>query len=161
MENREMVKQMLDLQKTSFDNCFLAMSVFQEQAEKFLRAYVDHVPGMSDEGKKVFDQWTDLYKKGFDDFKKAIDEAYDKAESFSDYNNAMSIFQDMTKKIFDLFSYQNDGISFDFMKNMEEMVAMYKKGYDEFNKQLGDNIERGGNFFQSSAKPQTERRKHK
>ncbi len=159
MENREIVKQMLDLQKTSFDNCFLAMSVFQEQAEKFLKAYIDHVPGMSDEGKKVIDQWTILYKKGFDDLKKALDEAYDKAESFSEYNNAMFMFQDMTRKIFDLFSYQNDGISFDFMKNMEEMVAMYKKGYEEFNKQLGDNIERGGNFFPASAKPQTDRRK--
>ena len=97
-----------------------------------------------------------LYKKGFDDLKKALDEAYDKAESFSEYNNAMSMFQDMTRKIFDLFSYQNDGISFDFMKNMEEMVAMYKKGYEEFNKQLDDNIERGGNFFPASAKPQTQ-----
>ena len=96
-----------------------------------------------------------LYKKGFDDLKKALDEGYDKAESFSEYNNAMFMFQDMTRKIFDLFSYQNDGISFDFMKNMEEMVAMYKKGYEEFNKQLGDNIERGGNFFPASAKPQT------
>ncbi|MGA9109795.1 MAG: hypothetical protein ACLPSL_12060 [Smithella sp.] len=159
MENKEIVKQMLALQKTSFDNCFLAMSVFQEQAEKFLKAYIDHVPGMSDEGKKVIDQWTILYKKGFDDLKKALDEAYDKAESFSEYNNAMFMFQDMTRKIFDLFSYQNDGISFDFMKNMEEMVAMYKKGYEEFNKQLGDNIERGGNFFPASAKPQTDRRK--
>ena len=63
MENREMVKQMLDLQKTSFDNCFLAMSVFQEQAEKFLKAYIDHVPGMSDEGKKVIDQWTIYIRK--------------------------------------------------------------------------------------------------
>lgn len=161
MENKEIVKQLLDLQKTSFDNCFLAMSVFQEQAERFLKAYVDHAPGMSDEGKKVIDQWTDLYKKGFDDFKKAVDEAYDKAESFSEYNNAMFMFQDMTKKIFDLFSYQNDGISFDFMKNMEELVAMYKKGYEEFNKQLDENIERGGNFFPASAKPQTERRKKK
>lgn len=161
MENREMVKQMLDLQKTSFDNCFLAMSVFQEQAEKFLKAYIDHVPGISDEGKKVIDQWSDLYKKGFDDLKKAVDEAYDKAESFSEYNDAMSMFQDMTKKIFDLFSYQNDGISFDFMKNMEELVAMYKKGYEEFNKQLDDNIERGANFFPASAKPQTQRRKKK
>jgi hypothetical protein len=161
MENREMVKQILDLQKTSFDNCFLAMSIFQDQAEKFLKAFVDHVPGMSDEGKKVIDQWTDLYKKGFDDLKKALDEAYDKAESFSEYNNAMLMFQDMTKKIFDLFSYQNDGISFDFMKNMEEMVAMYKKGYDEFNKQLDDNIKRGEKFFPGSTKPKTDRRKQK
>ena len=42
------------------------------------------------------------------------------------------------------------------MKNMEELVAMYKKGYEEFNKQLDDNIERGGNFFPASAKPQTQ-----
>jgi hypothetical protein len=161
MENKEMVKQMLDLQKTSFDNCFLVMSMFQDQAERFLKAFIDHVPGMSDEGKKIIDEWTDLYKKGFDDLKKAFDEAYNKAESFSEYHNAMLMFQDLTRKIFDLYSYQNEGISFDFMKNMEELLAMYKKGYDEFNKQLDDNIERSENFSPVSTKPQKERRKHK
>ncbi len=161
MENKQMVKQMLDLQKASFDNCFSTMSMFHDQAEKFLKAFVNHVPGMSDEGKKVIDQWTDLYKKGIDDLKKALDEGYDKAESFSEYNNAMLMFQDLTKKIFDLFSYQSNGMSFDFMKNMEELVAMYKKGYDEFNKQLDNNIKRMGNFSPVANKPQTDTKKQK
>jgi hypothetical protein len=155
MENKKMMKQMIDLQKTSFDNCFSAMFMFQDQAEKFLKVFVDHVPGMSEEGKKVIDKWKDLYKKGFDDLKKVIDEGYDKAESFSEYNNAMLMFQDLTKKIFDLFSYQNNWMSFDFMKNMEELVAMYKKGYDEFNKQLDENIKRMENFSSVANKPQT------
>ena len=86
MGNKKMMGKMIDLHKTSFKNCFSTMIMLQNQVEKLMKTLVDHTPGMSDVGKKVIDQWTDAYKKGIGDLKKAIDEGYDKVEEFFDSN---------------------------------------------------------------------------
>ena len=102
MENKEIVKQVIDFQKKSFDNCFSAMIMIQDQTEKLLKTFVGQSLSMNDECKKVLDQWTDVYKRSRDDFKKAIDEGYSRAESFFD-NNTLAMFQDQTKKLFNAF----------------------------------------------------------
>ncbi|KUG22324.1 hypothetical protein ASZ90_007863 [hydrocarbon metagenome] len=154
MENKEIVKQMIDLHKTSFGNFFSTMVTLQDRAEKIMKSFVDQTPGITDEGKKVMDQLNSMYKKNRDDFKNAVDEGYEKVEVFFD-GSATAMFQDQTKKIFDLFSYQKNWMPFDFMKHMEELAAMYKKGYDEFNKQIDKNLQRMGQFSSVANKPQT------
>lgn len=79
---KEMANQVIKFYKTTFDNSFSTMVMLQDQAEKLVRTFVDQAPGMSDEGKKVLDQWVSVYKKGRDDFKKAMDEGYAKVEDF-------------------------------------------------------------------------------
>ena len=154
MDNKEIVKQMIDLHKTSFGNVFSTMVTLQDQAEKIMKTFVDQTPGITDEGKKVMDQLNSVYKKNRDDFKKAVDEGYEKVAVFFD-GNAVAMFHDQTKKIFDLFSYQKNWMPFDFTKHMEELAAMYKKGYDEFNKQIDENIQRMGELSSVAKKPQT------
>ncbi|MFZ2396875.1 MAG: hypothetical protein WAW09_11385 [Smithella sp.] len=151
MDNKAIVKQMIDLHKTSFGNFFSTMVTLQDQAEKMMKTFVDRNPGITEEGKKVMEQLNSMYKKNCDDFKKAVDEGYEKIEVFFD-GNAAAMFQDQTKKIFDLFSYQKNWMPFDFMKQMEDLAAMYKKGYDEFNKQIEENIQRVGEFSSAANK---------
>ena len=79
---KEMAKQVIQFYKTTFENSFSTMVMLQDQAEKLLKTFVDQAPGMGDEGKKVLDQWIGVYKKGRDDFKKAMDEGYAKVEDF-------------------------------------------------------------------------------
>jgi polyhydroxyalkanoate synthesis regulator phasin len=157
MDNKELVKQMIDLHKTSFGNFFSTMVTLQDQAEKMMKTFVDRNPGITEEGKKVMEQLNSMYKKNRDDFKKAVDEGYEKVEAFFD-GNATATFQDQAKKMFDLFSYQKNWMPFDVMKHMEELSAMYKKGYDEFNKQIDENIQRMGEFASVAKKPQTKTR---
>lgn len=160
MDNKEIVKQMIDLHRTSFGNFFSVMVTLQDQAEKIMKSFLDHIPGITDEGKKVMEELNSVYKKNRDDFKKAVDEGYEKVEVFFD-GNATTMFQDQTKKMFDLFSYQKNWMPFDFMKHMEELAAMYKKGYDEFNKQIEENIQRMGEFSSAANKPQTKTKQQK
>ncbi len=160
MDNKEMVKQMIDLHKTSFGNCFSTMVTLQDQAEKIMKTFVDHTPGITDEGKKVMDQLNSMYKKNRDDFKKAVDEGYVKAEEFFE-SDTITMFQDKTKKMFDVFSFQKNWMPFDFKKTMEESLAMYKKGYDEFKKQFDENIQRMENYFPVSNKPQADTKQKK
>jgi polyhydroxyalkanoate synthesis regulator phasin len=81
---KDMAKQVIQFYKTTFDNSFGTLVMLQDQAEKLLKTFVEQTPGMNDEGRKVLDQWTSVYKKGRDDFKKAMDEGYAKVEDFFD-----------------------------------------------------------------------------
>jgi gas vesicle protein len=160
MDNKKMVKQMIDLHKTSFKNSFSTMVMLQNQAEKLMKTLVDHTPGISDEGKKVIDQWTDAYKKGIDDLKKAIDDGYDKIEAFFD-SNAMVMLQDQTEKMFNAFLNQQNWMPQDLKKTMEELTAMYKKGCEDFKKNLDENIRRMENFYPVAKKAQENNKQKK
>ena len=160
MDNKEIVKQMIDLHKKSFGSCFSTMVNLQNQAGKIMTTFVDLTPGITDEGKKVMEQLNSMYKKNLDEFKKAVDEGYVKVEEFFD-SDTVIMFQDKTKKMFDVFPNQTNWMPFDFKKTMEESFAMYKRGYDEFKKQFDENIKRMENYFPVSNKPQTDTKKQK
>lgn len=152
MDNKEVAKQMIDIHKKTFENCFAAMVNLQNQAEKMMTTFVDFTPGMTDEGKKVMEQLNSMYKKNRDEFKKAVDEGYEKLGAFFN-NDTVSLFQDQAKKMFDLFSNQKTWLPFDFKKTMEDMGGIYKKGCDDFKKQIDENLQRMEKFYTAAGKP--------
>jgi hypothetical protein len=91
MEPNAMLKQMLDFNKTAYDNSFNAMLTIQEQNAKMVNTFLDakmvntfleQATWMPEEGKKVIRDWVDAYKKGCEDFKKTADENYSKVDEF-------------------------------------------------------------------------------
>lgn len=160
MENREIVKQMMDLHKTSFENFFSMMVMLQDQAEKLFKPFVEKAPGISDESKKVVDQWTSEYKKSRDNFKKAIDNGYAKVEAFFDYNAILS-FQEQNEKIFNNFLNQANWMPQDFKKAMGELTAIYKNNCIEFKKYVDKNINHVGDFQPAVEKKQAKNKKRK
>ena len=82
MEPNAMLKQMLDFNKTAFDNSFNAMLTIQEQNAKMVNTFLEQAPWMPDEGKKVIRDWVNAYKKGCEEFKSTADENYNKVEKF-------------------------------------------------------------------------------
>ena len=82
MEPNVMLKQMLDFNKTAYDNSFNAMLTIQEQNAKMVNTFLEQAAWMPEEGKKVIRNWVDTYKKGCEDFKKAADENYKKVDDF-------------------------------------------------------------------------------
>jgi len=160
MENKEIVKHLIDLQKASFENCFSAIVTLQDQAEKIFVTFVNQTPGMDNGGKEIMDKWSDAYKKGRDNFKKAIDDGYIKAESFLD-NDTMAIFQDQTRNIFDVFLNQNKWMFDDSKKIIEKLAANYKNGSDEFKKYFNENIWCLKYFYPDAGKSQKDTKKTK
>ena len=80
MEAR-IAKDIVELQKATFDNTFSAISMLTEQAEKATRMILDATMlPIPEEGKKILDEWVQAFKKGRDEFKKAVDESYKKME---------------------------------------------------------------------------------
>ncbi len=82
MENKELVKQMVELHKTSFDNSFNMLVTLQDQMEKMVNSFVDQTPGLPAEGKKAFSNLVSTFRKGREDFRKVVDDGYKKVEEY-------------------------------------------------------------------------------
>jgi Sec7-like guanine-nucleotide exchange factor len=146
MDNKQIVKQMMDLHKAALDNSFSTMAIFHDQAEKLLKTFIDNNPGMGDEGRKVMKQWFDVYKKGRDDFKKAMDEGHSKIEAFLN-SDPKNMFKDPNEMMFNNFLNQANWMPNDFKKATEDLTGMYKKGFDEFKKYADENMNHMKDFF--------------
>ncbi len=82
MDPKQMTKQMIDFNKTAFDNTFNAMTVLQDQTEKMVSMYMEQAPWFPEEGKKLINEWVRAYKKGREDFKGIVDVNYKKVEDY-------------------------------------------------------------------------------
>jgi hypothetical protein len=153
MENKKIVNQMIDLHKKAFDQCFSTILTLQEQTENLVKTYLNHVPGISDEGIKVLDQCTGSYNKGLEELKKAIDEGYTKFEEFLD-NTAMVTFRDQTGKMFDAFLNQKNYMPEEAKKVFEKLFVNYMNGSEEFKKYVDENIWCLKHFPPVAGKPQ-------
>ncbi len=78
MDQKVLLKQMIDFNKTAFDNTFSAMTMVQEQTKKMFATMIDQNPWLPDDGKKAVQDWVDTYKKGCEDFKKMADDNFSK-----------------------------------------------------------------------------------
>ncbi|MEW6374720.1 MAG: hypothetical protein AB1502_02890 [Thermodesulfobacteriota bacterium] len=82
MEQKQLIKQMIDFNKTTFDNTFNAITMLQDQAERMVNMFLEQATWAPEEGKKVLNEWINTFKKGREDFKKAMDESFKKVEDF-------------------------------------------------------------------------------
>ena len=82
MDPKQIAKQIVDFNKTAFDNSFNAMSVIQDQTEKMVNAMMEQTAFFPAEGKKEVTNWMKTYKKGCEEFKAAVEGNYKKAEDF-------------------------------------------------------------------------------
>jgi hypothetical protein len=82
MEQNKMFKQMIDFNKTAYDNSFGAMVMVQEQTEKMVGGMLEQATWLPEEGKKAITEWSGACKKGAEDFKKAVDDNFGKMKNF-------------------------------------------------------------------------------
>ena len=82
MDQKQIARQMIQFNKTAFDNSFNAMSMVYEQNEKMVGTFLQQATWIPEEGRKAIENWMQSYKKGCEDFKKMADENYQKVEEF-------------------------------------------------------------------------------
>lgn len=82
MDQKQIAKQMIEFNKTTFDSSFNAMVVLQDQAEKMVFGFLEKAAWFPEEGKKAVNDWVNSYKKGREDFKSAYDENYKKVADY-------------------------------------------------------------------------------
>jgi hypothetical protein len=82
MDPKKVAKQTFDFYKSTFENTYQALTMFQEQSQKMVEMYLDQTQGVPEEGKKAVQEWIKAYKKGSQDFKAVVDESFKKIEDF-------------------------------------------------------------------------------
>lgn len=82
MDQKQIAKQMIQFNKTAFDNGYKAMSMLYEQNEKVTGVFMDQASWIPEDSKKAVKDWMQTYKNGCEDFKQMVDENFSKAESY-------------------------------------------------------------------------------
>ena len=81
MNQFNFVRQMLDFNRTTFENTYGAVCMVQEQSEKMMNSLMEQATWMPVEGKKAIADMASMCKKGCSEFKKAMDENFVRAEA--------------------------------------------------------------------------------
>jgi hypothetical protein len=81
-DSKPMLKQVLDFNKTAYDNSLKAMLAIGEQNEKMVNTFLKQATWIPEEGKKPIQEWVDAYKRGCQDLKKTADGNYKKVADF-------------------------------------------------------------------------------
>jgi len=81
MDQKKIFKQMLDFNKSSFHNAFNAMVMVQDQTETMSKSLLEQATWMPEEGKKAIHDWIKACKKGREEYKRLVDDAYQKVET--------------------------------------------------------------------------------
>ena len=76
METEKFAKQMVDFQKTTFDNTFTAVTMLQDQAERMFNTMLEQTTWLPEESRRVIGEMVGTYKKGRADFKGVMDENF-------------------------------------------------------------------------------------
>ena len=82
MNQFALARQMLDFNKTTFDNAFGAMCQLQEQSERMMNTWIEQAAWIPGEGKKALVDMTAMFSKGCAEFKKAVDENFGRVEAY-------------------------------------------------------------------------------
>ena len=78
MENY--ARQMIDFQKTTFDNTYDTIVKIQDQAEKMTFDVLAQMPWVTEEGKKALGESVRMFKNVRDDYKKVVTDGFTKME---------------------------------------------------------------------------------
>jgi polyhydroxyalkanoate synthesis regulator phasin len=84
MDQKYLLKQIIEFQKATFDNSFNALATLQEQGETMISTSLNQAEWLPEEGKKVIKDWLDNYKKARTEFKNTVDGNFKKVQEFFD-----------------------------------------------------------------------------
>jgi len=82
MDQKQILKQMVDFNKGAFNNAYNALVMVQDQNETLASTLLNQATWLPEEGKKAIRDWVDAFKKGREEYKKSVDEAFRKVEEY-------------------------------------------------------------------------------
>ena len=82
MDQKQVLKQMIDFNKAAFNNTLNAFEILQGQAESMSNTLLTQATGLPQEGKNAIEELVKNCKTGRENFKKTVDESFKKVEDF-------------------------------------------------------------------------------
>ena len=80
MDQKQMLKQMLEFNQTAFNNAFNTMTLLRGQFERVAKTMLEQATWLPAEGRKAVDNFTETYKSACQTFKQQIDNSYKQVE---------------------------------------------------------------------------------
>ena len=84
MEHSKFIKQMIDFQRVLFDNTNNTFSVMQDNSEKMITGFWDQFTWVTKDTKKPFNDSFKFVKTAQEDYRKTIDQGFDKLAELVD-----------------------------------------------------------------------------
>ncbi len=84
MDQKTLMKQLLEFNKTSFNNTYNTMIMMQEQAERMTSTLINHPTLLTDEGKNTIEDWVKVFKTKRDEYQDIVNSNFKKLEEFID-----------------------------------------------------------------------------
>ncbi len=81
LDSQKMASAVLSFQQATFNNTYSTMNMFQDQTERMVNTFLEQVPGLPLESKKMLQGWMENCKKARDEYKKTIEEAFKNLET--------------------------------------------------------------------------------
>jgi len=86
METSKIAKQMIEYQRTLFENTYKVMTVIQDYSGNMIQGYLKQFPWMTEDSRKPLVDSFEFLKTARNDYKKAIDQGFDRWEKQADDN---------------------------------------------------------------------------
>ena len=80
MDQKQILKQMVEFNQTAFNNAFNAMTLLQDQFERVAKTGLEQATWLPAEGRKAIENYTETYKSACQTFKQKVDESYKQVE---------------------------------------------------------------------------------
>jgi uncharacterized protein YbcC (UPF0753/DUF2309 family) len=82
MDQKQILKQMIEFNQTTFINTFQAMMLLQDQFERVAQTAIDQANWLPADGRKAIENWVEAYKTGRDQYKSYVEDSYKKVEKY-------------------------------------------------------------------------------
>lgn len=82
MDQKQILKQMIEFNQATFNNTFQAMVLLQDQFERIAQTAIEQANWLPAEGRKAIENWVEAYKTGRDNYKSYMDDSYKKVEKY-------------------------------------------------------------------------------
>ena len=80
MDQKQILKQMVEFNQTASNNAFNAMTLLQDQFERVAKTGLEQATWLPAEGRKAIENYTETYKSACQTFKQKIDDSYKQVE---------------------------------------------------------------------------------
>lgn len=80
MDQKQMLKQMLEFNQTTFNNAFNTMTLLQDQFQRVAKTALEQATWLPAEGRQAIEKGTETYKSACQTFKQQVDDSYKQVE---------------------------------------------------------------------------------
>ncbi len=79
MDQKQLIKQIIEFNQTTFNNVFNAIVLLQDQFERAANTTLDQIAGLPAENRQAIENWADVFKNSRNNFKLQIDNGFEQA----------------------------------------------------------------------------------